>query len=80
MRTLLHNGLYACGTVRTNHVGFPKDLVRLRDMPNRGDFKIMQNGDTNLTASVWKDTKLVHHLSTCSGPRDTCQAQHRVNR
>lgn len=52
LRTLLENGLYACRTVRPNHVGFPKDLRKPRDVTNHGDLRILQSGDSNLTASV----------------------------
>ncbi|XP_053378642.1 uncharacterized protein LOC128548215 [Mercenaria mercenaria] len=73
-------GLYACGTVRVNRVGFPKDLKKPRDVRNRGESKVLQYGDTNLTATVWKDKRLVHHLSTLSDSRDTRDAQRRVGR
>ncbi|XP_060571267.1 piggyBac transposable element-derived protein 5-like [Ruditapes philippinarum] len=80
LQRLLDFGLYACGTVRVNRVGFPKDLKKPRELTNRGDFKILQHGDTNLTATVWKDMRLIHHMSTLSDPCDTRDAQRRFGR
>lgn len=44
---------------------------------------VMQKGSSNLTATVWKDKRLVHHLTTCSQPTliqdaTRCVGQHRV--
>lgn len=78
MQNLLGNGLYACGTVRVNRKQFPKELKKPRDVKNRGDYKIMQKGDTNLTATVWKDKKLVYHLTTLSEPTEEADAQRRA--
>lgn len=78
MEQLLAKGLYACGTVRANRKGFPKDLKKPREIKNRGEFRILQKQDTNVTATVWKDKRLVHHLSTLSDPRDIKDAQRRV--
>jgi hypothetical protein len=77
LQRLLDFGLFAFGTVWVNRVGFPKDLKKPRELTNRGDFKILQHGDTNLTATVWKDKRLVHHLSTLSDPCDTRDDQRR---
>ncbi|XP_052260325.1 piggyBac transposable element-derived protein 4-like [Dreissena polymorpha] len=52
MMELLEKGLYACGTVRVNRKGFPSQLKKPAEVRQRGDFKIMQMGDTNLTATV----------------------------
>lgn len=79
LRSLLANGLYACGTIRINRQGFPTDLKKPRNVSNRGDMKILQMGGTNLTASVWKDKKHVHHISTLSHPADIRDAQRRVH-
>ncbi|XP_053372688.1 piggyBac transposable element-derived protein 4-like [Mercenaria mercenaria] len=78
MKQLLDNGLYACGTVRTNCVGFPAELKKPNNVKNRGEFKVLQKGDTPLTASVWKDKKHVHHLSTLSQPDETPLATRRA--
>lgn len=68
LEDLLESGLYGCGTVRVNRKGFPVDLKKPRNVKERGQFLVMQKGATNLTASVWKDKRLVHHLSTLSDP------------
>ncbi|XP_052218050.1 piggyBac transposable element-derived protein 4-like [Dreissena polymorpha] len=68
MKELLEKGLYACGTVRVNRKGFLSQLKKPAEVRQRGDFKIMQMGDTNLTATVWQDTRLVHHLFTLRDP------------
>lgn len=76
---LLADGLYACGTIRVNRLGYPKDLKKPREVRDRGDMKILQKGDSNLTATVWKDKRLVYHLSTLSSPTDIHDAQRRVH-
>ena len=70
LEDLYIQGLYGCGTVRNNRKGFPADLKKPRDVKNRGDLQVLQKGNSNLTASVWKDKKLGHHLSTMSQPGD----------
>ena len=72
------NGLYGCGTVRANRKGFPPRLQKPKDLKARGDMKVLQRGESNLTATVWKDKKLVHHLSTLSDPSVVLDAQRRV--
>ena len=71
---LLEQGLYACGTVRPNRQGFPLELRKPRNVKNRGDFAVLQKGSSPLTASVWRDKKLVYHHSTMSRPNDIPQA------
>ncbi|XP_060562864.1 piggyBac transposable element-derived protein 4-like [Ruditapes philippinarum] len=78
MQRLLDVGLYACGTVRTNRKGFPQELKKPSDVRNRGDFKVLQKRNSNLTASVWRDKKPVHHLSTLSDPRMILPVQRQV--
>ncbi|XP_060576374.1 piggyBac transposable element-derived protein 4-like [Ruditapes philippinarum] len=78
MKKLLNDGLYACGTVRVNRKDFPNELKKPRDVKDRGQFQVLQKGNTPLTASVWKDKKLVHHLSTLSQPDDVVSASRRV--
>ena len=74
---LLRDNTYFCGTVRFNRHGFPSSLK-----PTRADVKALRKGESkfcrrgNLVASVWKDTKLVHFLSTQSNP----VGEHTVNR
>lgn len=77
LEDLLASGLYACGTVRSGRKGFPADLKKPAGVKNRGDFRVLQKGTTNLTASVWKDKKLVYHLSTLSDARQVLPAQRR---
>ncbi|XP_052277135.1 piggyBac transposable element-derived protein 4-like [Dreissena polymorpha] len=77
MKELLEKGLYACGTVRVNRKGFPSQLKKPAEVRQRRDFKIMQMDDTNLTATVWKDTRLVHHLVTLSDPTIILPVQRR---
>ena len=66
---LLSRGLYACGTVRTNRVGFPNDLKT--NNLSRGEIAVRQSG--NLTATIWKDKRVVSVLSTLSQPADTVE-------
>ena len=77
LKDLLENGLYACGTVRPNRKGFPEQLKKPATVRHRGEMKVLQYGDTNLVATVWKDKKLVHHLSTMSDPTRSMEAQRR---
>ncbi|XP_052212078.1 piggyBac transposable element-derived protein 4-like [Dreissena polymorpha] len=77
MKELLEKGFYACGTVRVNRKGFPSQLKKPAEVRQRGDFKIMQMGDTNLTTTVWKDTRLVHHLVTLRDPTIILPVQRR---
>ena len=50
--------MICCGTIRSNHPGFPNSLSQQTAEVRHG----------NLVASVWKDTKLVCFLSTQSNP------------
>ena len=61
---LLKSGLYACGTIRSNRKGFPKDLkpVVKKGMKERGDSQTRQYN--NLTVSVWQDSKAVSVAAT----------------
>ena len=74
---LLRDNTYFCGTVRFNRRGFPSSLN-----PTQADVKALRKGESKfcrrgkLVASVWKDTKLVHFLSTQSNP----VGNHTVNR
>ena len=68
LKDLLAKGLYACGTICTCRKGFAPALKKPATLRNQGDFKIFQLGDSNLDATVWKDKKVVHHLSKVSDP------------
>jgi len=78
LRSLLEKGLYACGTIRQNRKEFPRELHKPRDVKQRGDSKTLQKGTSNLTATVWKDKRLVYTLSTLSDPAVIVDAQRRV--
>ena len=75
---LLNDGIYACGTVRSNRAGFPDDLkkhIRI-GFPKRGENVTLQSKTcVNLTASVWQDTKPVTVIATNAQtlPLDTVQ-------
>ena len=68
--SLLDDGIYACGTFRTNRKWFPRDLLPFTKagLPTRGDYRWRQDG--NLVAMVWQDSKPVVVLSTDSFPED----------
>ena len=59
-------GVMACGTVRANRRGLPKDLLPNKINLNKHEFKIAQKD--NLTFTVWKDTKPVCVLSNFHDP------------
>ena len=61
---LLQHGLYACGTVRQDRVGFAQAL-RNSNL-SRGESKFRQSN--LLTATVWKVIKPVHIISILSQP------------
>ncbi|XP_069105174.1 piggyBac transposable element-derived protein 2-like [Argopecten irradians] len=64
VRTLEQKGIYSCGTIKKDATGFPDELKA----PNlrRGETQQLQHD--NLVATVWKDKKLVHLMSTTSDP------------
>jgi len=78
MEHLLMHGLYACGTVCVNRNGYLAALKNPKMVPRRGDFTILQKGQSNLTANVWKDKKPVHLLPTLSDPTIVTKATRRV--
>ncbi|CAG2211274.1 unnamed protein product [Mytilus edulis] len=53
-------GTYACGTVRCNRRGLPKDIMckKPTGINERGDMRFRQKGP--LVASVWRDNKNVY--------------------
>lgn len=53
---LLHDGIYACGTVRTNRQGYPQTLQK-GCVRNKGDHLSLQKG--NMVATAWFDNKQV---------------------
>ena len=62
-RTLYDKGFNACGTVRVNRTGFPKELVyNSQRNVQRGFYDYCSNGP--LLAAAWFDKRYVHFLST----------------
>lgn len=57
-------GIYACGTLRSNRLHFPDNMksVAKKGLKNRGDSITQQAG--NLVVTVWQDNKPVSILST----------------
>ena len=71
---LLRNGLYSCGTLRSNRKGFPVELKKhvKTGLENRGDIKTMQAIQAdNLTVSLWQDNRSVVVISTDCDPTTT---------
>ncbi|KAK0137988.1 PiggyBac transposable element-derived protein 4 [Merluccius polli] len=64
------HGLYACGTVRANRAGLPKN-ERLTKKASMGKhkFRVAQKGE--LTFCIWQDTKTVMVLSNHHNPTQT---------
>ena len=67
---LERNGIYACGTLRTNRKGFPEDMKKFSKktykFKERGDNEIRQHN--NLTVTLWQDNKVVCMLATNGDP------------
>lgn len=55
-------GLYACGTVRTNRRGLPSGMKNTGHLQEQGEAKLWQKGP--MGACVWKDKKPVAFLYT----------------
>lgn len=75
---LQQDGIFACGTYRSNRAGFPKELndsTRLKQL-SRGDALFLHKANT--TAVVWMDRKPVHVVSNCHKP--TISTVQRKNR
>ena len=70
---LMQRGIYACGTVRQDHRGFPGELVGLR--MQRGEFHYRRRD--NLVATVWQDKRQVSMLSTFTKPDVTTSVTRR---
>ena len=61
--------MLACGTVRPNRKGFPKDIVissAMEKRMNRGD--CLWRSDGNLVAMAWYDKRPVYLISTIHPP------------
>jgi len=68
---LAKSGIFACGTYKSNRVGFPKELgdKKLVKTLKRGDAIARYKGRT--TALVWKDKKPVYVASSAHVPSTT---------
>ncbi|XP_062620039.1 piggyBac transposable element-derived protein 4-like [Saccostrea cucullata] len=64
-------GILACGTVRSNRKGLPKELLPARINLEKHVYKVDQND--SLTFCVWKDTKPVLVLSNFHDSQHTGQ-------
>ena len=56
----------ACGTVKANRKGMPKNLVQVK-LKNQGNSLIQQKG--NLVDSVWKDKRKLKKIPVADRPR-----------
>ena len=75
---LLHNGVYACGTIRSNKKYLPAIVARPPKM-DRGEMKCFQDTNfSNLTCCVWQDTNQVRFASTLNQPNNVHQATRRI--
>ena len=65
---LLYHRLYsqyvinACGTVRPNRIGFPKELIIKAAEANRSTYQYLSNGP--LLACSWVDKRTLYFIST----------------
>jgi hypothetical protein len=69
-------GILACGTVRANRKGLPKDLLPKQVKLKKHEFKVAQNDE--LSFCVWQDTKPVLVLSNFHDPQHTGQVTRRM--
>ncbi|XP_033725281.1 piggyBac transposable element-derived protein 4-like [Pecten maximus] len=65
---LLAKNTYACGTVRVNRKGLPKEVTTAK-LKIQGDMVQRQKG--NLVATAWRDKRTVDVLGTNSDPQTT---------
>ena len=66
---LFKGGIYACGTIRSNRVGFPKSLVvtkREENTLDRGHYRWL--AFDQLLAALWFDKRPVYLISTIHPP------------
>ncbi|XP_043919782.1 uncharacterized protein LOC122795592 [Protopterus annectens] len=64
---LLKQGIYCCGSMRTEKSGWPACLTKVTTQEkSQGQYKQLQNG--SLVATVWKDKKSILLLSTNHDP------------
>ena len=72
---LLSDSIYACGTLRSDRVGYPAEFKKhlKKGFKERGESIQLRKG-TNLVFSLWQDNKMVSVLSTnCQVGKGTAQ-------
>ena len=86
---LLMDGIYACGTLRSNRIGFPEILKPLtkKGLPSRGDFRSAQLRKTrgiptrkstkSVAVSVWQDNQPVVVVASNCDPSSSTTVQRR---
>ncbi|XP_041944435.1 piggyBac transposable element-derived protein 4-like [Alosa sapidissima] len=73
------HGLNACGTVRANRAGLPKnERLRKKASMEKHEFRVAQKGE--LTFCIWQDTKTVMLLSNHHDPTQTGTVNRRKDR
>ena len=74
---LLNVGVYGCGTIRSNRKWLSEDLKEMRKkLKKRGDMAIRQC--SNLTVTLWMDTKVVMMAATNSNPLDVVNVRRKL--
>ena len=61
-RLYKNQGICACGTARSNRIGFPKELCVKATGSNRGTYQYLSNGP--LLACSWVDKRTLYFIST----------------
>ncbi len=69
VRTLLQNGIYCCGTVKSDSGGFPEELR----CPNLRRGETLQMQHDQVIATAWKDKKMVIVYLIMSNKMLKCQ-------
>lgn len=78
LRFLYSKGLYSTATVRKGRKNLPPIFKKPPKM-NRGDHRTFQSSRlSNLTATVWSDTKEVSFISTASQPHIISKTHRRI--
>lgn len=76
-RDLLKKNIWACGTIRSNRIGYPKSTIdKLPKKAARGTHRWLREG--NLLFVEWKDTREVQMCSTIYSGSDIGTVQRKV--